>query len=691
MIQVLEKAVADKIAAGEVIDRPVSIIKELVENALDAEAASITVELRKGGKEYLRITDDGCGIPAEEVELAFRRHATSKISSEKDLDAISSLGFRGEALASICAVARVDMITKTAGAHAGRHVVCEGSEILENSATGCPDGTTITVRDLFYNLPARKKFLGSDGAETRRIIDLMSRIALAYPDVKFRVMNGKQEVLRTAGKGNILDNIMRIYGRDIGRDLVKVDAASGGGMVLRGFVSSPGTSATARNRQFFCVNGRVVSSKTMERGLEKAYRERLFPGRFPIAFLFLTLPADQLDVNVHPTKKEVRFDDEFAVEDFVTDAVAAALQQNPAIPSADPADVHRDTATTDSSANAGIPGNSSVTGEQVDIKNLLKSMRQETQLNEASFEYNAREGVVGPFAQNSPEPSASKEPGDRPSEHPVSSNAPEDPLENSDSPESAAGSSRDPVASGIPEAATGLSGGLVASGTSGSATGLSGGPVASGTSKSAEAPTEHPASKSSAASLDIAGLQVIGTVFDTYIIAAEGDTMYIIDQHAAHERVFYEKLLRQYHASEKYSQEMLLPLQVTVSAEVEHAEESWIGFLREMGYDIEFFGSRTYIVRAMPAFAEGSEGERFLRELLLGLEEKPDVRSFASLERLIMRSCKSAVKGGDALHPEEVRALLRQLADCKNPWSCPHGRPTIVRMRKRELERMFKR
>ena len=213
MIRVLDKAVADKIAAGEVIDRPVSIVKELVENSLDAGASSITVELKKGGKEYIRITDDGCGIDPDETELAFRRHATSKIETEDDLDSIRSLGFRGEALASICAVARVDMITKTEQAHAGRHVVCEGSEILKNVQTGCPEGTTITVRDLFYNVPARKKFLGTDGAESRRIIDLMSRIALAYPDVRFRVINGQKEAFSTTGRGSILDNICRIYGR----------------------------------------------------------------------------------------------------------------------------------------------------------------------------------------------------------------------------------------------------------------------------------------------------------------------------------------------------------------------------------------------------------------------------------------------------------------------------------------------
>lgn len=611
MIRVLDKTVADKIAAGEVIDRPVSIVKELVENSLDADATSITVEIRKGGKEYLRITDDGCGIPAEETGLAFQRHATSKIRTESDLDAIRSLGFRGEALASVCAVARVDMITKPADAHVGTHVVAEGSEILQQTPTGCPDGTTITVKDLFYNVPARKKFLGSDGAEGRRIIDLMSRIALAYPDVRFRLISGGREVFATTGRGSILDNICRIYGRDLGRDLVSVDA-SADGMLLRGFVSSPGTSSSSRNRQFFCVNGRVVSSHTIERGLEKAYRERLFPGRFPIAFLFLQIPPDQLDVNVHPTKKEIRFDADAAVEDFITESVAGSLQAKEAIPAAKAGHSLKPEEPEPEAAEQAA-------SEQVDIKNLLQSMRQETSI--------VRE-------ENIFEPDSGSETGS-------------DFETGSDSVASEATASERPVA--VPPAD----------------------------------PRKQP--------LQIDALEVIGSVLNTYILATDGQSLCLIDQHAAHERVFYEKLLKQYHSEEKLQQEMLLPLQISVSAAVASAEEAWIGHLQKMGYDIEAFGNRTYIVRAMPAFAGAAEAEGFLRQMLLELENKPDPHSFAGLDRLIMRSCKSAIKGGDVLHPEEIQALLSQLARCERPWSCPHGRPTIVRMTKYDLEKMFKR
>ncbi|MDO5491508.1 MAG: DNA mismatch repair endonuclease MutL [Bacillota bacterium] len=605
MIRVLDKNVADKIAAGEVIDRPVSIVKELVENALDAGARSLTVVIRSGGRDYLRVTDDGCGIPQEEAEIAFRRHATSKIEKEQDLDAIGTLGFRGEALASICAVSRVEMMTKTAGAKTGRRLVVEGSEILSHTAIGCPDGTTVTVHDLFYNLPARRKFLGSDSAEGRRITDLLSRMALAYPDVKFRLISGKKDLIQTAGKGNILDNILRIYGRDLEKDLVPVDDRLKG-WVVRGFVSSPGLSSASRNRQIFCVNGRIVSSSSMERGLEKAYKERLFTGRFPVAFLFLSVPPEILDVNVHPTKKEIRFDDPFQIEDFIEDAVRKALAGADAVPRADGENLAKAIPAEDDAAPradrenpaktipeeknaAALPGQEEPgSGHQVDVNDILKTMRRE-QEGEGNDEL---------------------------------------------------------VAESVPEG--------------------------------------HPR-------LDIPSLRVIGIAFETYLITTDGESLFLIDQHAAHERIYYEKFLRQYREEETLRQSMLVPLQFSVSADTEAAEEEWIGHVRRMGYDIENFGERVYLVREIPAFLAEGEAEEFLRQFFLELDGHPDLSRFASLDRLIVRSCKSAVKAGDVLHPEEADALLRQLSACGNPWSCPHGRPTIVQMSRRDLEKMFRR
>ncbi|MDO4860544.1 MAG: DNA mismatch repair endonuclease MutL [Bacillota bacterium] len=602
MIKLLDKNIANKIAAGEVIDRPVSIVKELVENSLDAGATAVTIEIREGGRNYIRVTDNGCGIPADEAELAFMRHATSKISDERDLDAITTLGFRGEALASICAVARVELITKTADTKAGRLVVNEGSRILENSRIGCPDGTTITVKDLFYNVPARKKFLNSAASEARRIIDFASRIALSYPDVRFSVINGSKPVFTTSGNGNITANILSIYGADLGKSLIPVEKAEKG-FTLKGCISDPGTSMPSRNRQVFCVNGRIISSSVMERALDKAYRERLFNGRFPVAFLFLAMPPEKLDVNIHPTKKEIRFDDNAEVEDFVQMAVMEALRGEEAIPSAANTheikipEVNESTYSYVSGVKDETVRRIAVRGgekeEQVNITSILTTLRDD--LNRASDTSPRQE--------------------DQPAGSPLSINRP----------------------------------------------------------------------------FEFDDLRVIGSVFNTYIACQSEDSFYLIDQHAAHERVFYEKLVRQYHSDEKVQQQLMLPLTFNVPADVSSTESSWISAVRAMGYDIEFFGNNTYIVREIPAFMELSEAEDFLNDMFNEFTERPDLSNTGILEKIIMKACKSAIKAGDAISREEILALFDQLQQCDNPFSCPHGRPVFVRITKYEMERMFKR
>ncbi len=602
MIKILDKHIADKIAAGEVIDRPVSIVKELVENAVDAGASSITVQIKDGGRTYIRVTDNGCGIPADEVETAFRRHATSKIASEADLDCIETLGFRGEALASICAVSRVELITKTADAKAGRRVVVESSQVLENSATGCPDGTTVTVRDLFFNVPARYKFLATDASEARKVIDFVSRIALSYPDIRFSMINGSSRVFTTSGKGNILANIISIYGKDIGEGLIPVEKSEGG-FTLKAHVSSPDKTLPSRSRQIFCVNGRIIASSVLEKALDRAYAERMFKGRFPIAFIFLAMPAEKLDVNIHPTKRQIRFDNNSEVEDFVAEAIRTALNGEKAVPEItkndgfvkDESFTYKPEISKPSAEQAVIPVDykeqidETDDQEQVDIKSFLTTKRQEAVETEKITEM--------------PNP--------------------------------------------VPEQ------------------------------------VNRP--------FDFEDLIVIGAVFNTYILAQDDENFYMIDQHAAHERVFYEKLMDQYNASEKFSQQMLMPLSFSVSSDVSATEDAWIDDVRAMGYDIEFFGNNTYIVREIPAFMEMGEAEDFLKDLFSEFSEKPDLTDRSTLDKIITRSCKSAVKGGDVLDSSEISALMDQLRACRNPFSCPHGRPTFIRMTKYELERMFKR
>ena len=643
MIHVLEKHVADKIAAGEVIDRPVSIIKELVENSIDAGADQITVEIRNGGKSYIRVTDNGCGIEADDMETAFLRHATSKITSVKDLDAIGTLGFRGEALASICAVARVELISKTADAKMGRRVVMEGSENLANEGIGCPEGTTVTVRDLFYNVPARQKFLSSDNGESRRIIDMVSRIALAYGDVRFTLINGKKQVFTTRGKGNVFDSIVSVYGSDVGRDLLPVERTSGD-LIVKGFVSVPSASANSRSRQIFCVNGRVISSKVLEKALDEAYKEKLFHGRFPIAFLFLYIPPEKLDVNIHPTKKEIRFDDDFEVHDFIVKAVRQALEARESLPQ--------------------------VRGENI------RQVRERDAAKPAA-PVMAEEAMI--TADSSETPNSSKE------------------SEGSLPGGETASQVEEPKHEYKPETAEGFAEKGRKFQTGGSQVDIKN-VLSSLRSEQQEEKKERSFSEETgikpeqkSGSFDFQDLNYLGSIFDTYIMACDADCFYLIDQHAAHERVFYEKLRNQYESREKVSQTLMLPLQFHVAAYIAQSEEDWIDKIRAMGYAIEDFGNKTYIVREIPAFMELEEAESFLNDLFQELEEKPDLTNQKVLDRIIMRSCKSAVKGGDHLETEEIDALIRDLGNCVNPFSCPHGRPTFIRMTRHEIEKMFKR
>ncbi|MFR6258073.1 MAG: DNA mismatch repair endonuclease MutL [Anaerovoracaceae bacterium] len=633
MIKILDKHIADKIAAGEVIDRPVSIIKELLENSIDAGADNITIEIKNGGKSYIRVTDNGCGIEAEDIETAFKRHATSKISSVKDLDAIGTLGFRGEALASICAVSRVELISKTKNSKIGKRIIVEESNVLSSESTGCPDGTTVTVKDLFFNIPARHKFLSSDNGESRRIIDMVSRIALSYGDIKITLINSGSKVFSTNGKGNILNNIVSVYGSDIGRNLLPVEMTRGD-FLIKGFVSAPYESAASRSKQIFCVNGRVISSKLLEKSLDTAYKEKLFHGRFPIAFLFLYIPADKLDVNIHPTKKEIRFDDDFEVMDFVTKAVRNALNVKESLPKVRSEDIK------------------SIKSKSAEYKTEPEYSFSAVNEEQNKFDFDLKENHT---------------------EYQTVEKEKDSDKENISAQNSLAQESRnfhkDSSQVDIKNILTTMRNEINED-------------TESNVLRPKPAKTEE---------FDFTQLNYIGSVFDTYIIASDKDDFYLIDQHAAHERIFYEKLLTQYNSSEKLSQQLLLPLNFNVSAMIEQTEDDWIDNIKNMGYDIEYFGNNTYIVREIPAFMQLAEAESFLNDMFKEIDEKPDLTNKRILDKIIMKSCKSAVKGGDHLTSQEIDGLIKDLKNCVNPFSCPHGRPTFVRMTKYEIEKMFKR
>ncbi|MCI5688106.1 MAG: DNA mismatch repair endonuclease MutL [Emergencia sp.] len=642
MIKVLEKNIADKIAAGEVIERPVSIIKELVENSIDAGADSIVVEIKNGGKTYIRVTDNGCGIAREEVETAFLRHATSKISTVGDLDAIETLGFRGEALASIAAVTHTEFITKTKNAKMGVKLLIHGSEVIANSGTGCPDGTTIIVTDLFYNTPARRKFLKSDGAESGQIIDFMSQIALAYPAVKFRFINNGNIVFSTTGKGDVLAAILAVYKISEFWDLVPVSYEKDGNQVS-GYISRPSLSRTNRKNQIFFVNGRVVSSKVIEKGVAAGYRERLFDGRYPVAFLFLKTDPASLDVNIHPNKKEVRFDREEDITGLVAEGIIQALGTKSAV---------------------------------TEVKNIFKAAPAKTEPRPVETQVS----IAKPKAEEVPayktEPKLELElelESQSETKRKISPEAEVDIKQILSTRRESLRVAEEQVPYETPPAASE--------------------PMVEIPKEVSETPQKPTISIALPAMepFDFQSLTLTGAIFGTYITAVEGNYFYLIDQHAAHERVFYEKLVGEYLEGEKLRQPILTPILLEVPLAVKENEYDWLDCLSDMGFTIEEFGQNSYVIKEIPTFMTISEAEDFAKEFIDSVSDGTKMLNTVVINKLITKSCKAAVKANDKLSMEEMKALITQLSACKNPFSCPHGRPTFIRLSKYEVEKMFKR
>lgn len=619
-INLLDKSVSDKIAAGEVIERPVSIVKELVENSIDADADAIVVEIKKGGHDYIRVTDNGIGIEKDEIEKAFVRHATSKIESESDLENLITLGFRGEALASISVVTRMEVVSKTADEKTGIKLNIHAGDIISKSQIGCPDGTTMIIRDLFFNTPARLKFMKSESSDTSQITTFMSNIAIGFPEISFRyVVNGKI-VFTTDGSGNLNDSIIQVYNHNDFLNLIEIKDEIPG-LKIRGFISRPSINRNTRKLQIYLVNGRVIESKIIDAAIEEGYRERLFEGRFPIAFLLLELDPKAIDVNIHPNKKIIKFDDEKKVKDFISDTIHSAITSADSVPrpisentlseKTDQTPVKTsDSVQYDLEKSDNSRDNYFVDIYQKPEQNSTKQMSLASILRE--------EGIERENSFNNIEEEKVKER--------------EDFLSNFDM------------------------------------------------DKSDEIPWEV--------------MRPIGVVFATYILATDDVYFYIIDQHAAHERIYYEKFVTSYMEeghSGSTTQLLAVGIVVDLTPQEESLIESKMNILQSLGFEIESFGPGSVIIRGLPDFMNIEEAEIFARKVIEHTDENADVRNQVAIDKLITKSCKSAVKANDYLTDEEVSSLLNTLRNCKNPYSCPHGRPTIIKFSKYEMERMFKR
>ncbi|QUO21545.1 DNA mismatch repair endonuclease MutL [Clostridiaceae bacterium Marseille-Q4143] len=676
-IAVLDQQTIDKIAAGEVVERPASVVKELVENAIDAGATQITVEIKEGGIGYIRITDNGSGMEKDDIPVAFLRHSTSKIRSADDLLGVSSLGFRGEALSSISAVAMVELITKTKENELGSRCCIEGGVQKSLEEIGAPDGTTFIIRNLFYNTPARKKFLKSEMSEASAIHELMTHLAMSHPEVGFKVLIGGQMRIQTSGNGNLKDVIYHLYGRDVAMCLIEVDREEGP-LHVRGFLGKPEISRGNRNYENYFVNGRYVKSKIIAKGIEDGYKTFMMQHRYPFVCLDIHMDGKMLDVNVHPTKMELRFSNQNLVYDLLERMTKDALSGRELIPEVT-LDEPKKQVVMPEKAPQQVPPVQTLREPESTYQVQKPAAIPTASVERTIPSYQKPEQKV-PLEKIWTTPEPQKEPvkpQDKNLEYFMEQmrkrveeryKAPEAPAPTeqrettetaqSTVPEQSATVPETPVEEKPPQKPEQLD-------------------LFDGKLLSKEAAVHH---------------VIIGQLFDTYWLVQFGEKLYIIDQHAAHEKVLYERLMKDLRNRTFQSQMLSPPIILNLSMQEEELFLKYRSCFTEMGFEIEEFGEKAYAVRAVPANLPGVARREILMELLDSLSDITGSGNSESLmDKVASMSCKAAVKGNHQMSAIEAKALIDELLSLENPYNCPHGRPTIISMSKYELEKKFKR
>lgn len=674
-ITVLDQSTINKIAAGEVIERPASVVKELLENAIDAQATAVTIEIKDGGCSMVRVTDNGCGIPRDQIALAFLRHATSKIRSVEDLFTVSSLGFRGEALASIAAVAQVELISKTSDSLTGSRYQIDGGAERGLEEIGAPEGTTIIARNLFYNTPARKKFLKTPMTEGAHVAAVVEKIALSHPDISIRFIQNNQNKLYTSGNHNLKDLIYTVFGREITSNLLAVNAQEGD-IQVSGFIGKPVIARSNRNYENYFINGRYIRSSVISKAIEEAYKPFMMQHKYPFTMLHFTIQQDTLDVNVHPTKMELRFSDGEAVYRAVVKAVADALAHKELIPEVSLAEKKEK--------------------EAADLAQRLAPRPE-------PFEVKRRESMnraAQPAAQDKASSSASyaRTPPPKPSY--VNELMPEWLKVRKREQEAAANAMKDSNAT--QNTASTLSEKLQDINKIDSTSNKYIGDKQDQVPTLAEDQSNAPAPKEPE-QLDLfdgklldpkARLRhkLIGQLFDTYWMVEYNEQLFIIDQHAAHEKVLYEKTIKTLKTRQYDTQMVEPPIILTLNMNEEVLLSRYMSYFTGMGFEIEPFGGREYAVRGVPANLFSIAQKELLIEMIDGLSDDISVHNPDIIyERVASMSCKAAVKGHHSLSAAEANELIDQLLQLDNPYACPHGRPTIISMTKYELEKKFKR
>ena len=686
-IHVLDSRTIDRIAAGEVVERPASAVKELVENAIDAGSTAITVEAKEGGIEFIRVTDNGCGIEREQLPTAFLRHATSKIEDADDLNHIASLGFRGEALSSIAAVSRVEIITKRKENLTGTRMVLEGAKEQSIDEIGAPDGTTFLMRNLFFNTPVRRKFLKQPATEGSYITDLMEHLALSRPDISFKFVLGNQTRFHTSGNGDLREVIYRIYGREIAAQLVPIQMEENG-IKVEGYLGKTVLVRSNRNFEIYFINGRFIRSGVIAKAIEEGYKQYLMQHKFPLCVLHITMDTETVDVNVHPSKMDVRFSDGTAFARMLSEKIATTLRNREMIP------------------DASLEDEKSIQKKEQDDRKAswkehtpeaFEKKREESYRVMEAAKYEAvpkdrREFIQKPIWQEAHagiqtsirKPESISARTEEP--NPVTAATPEtkedDFFVEAAPLEPRAETSSEPVI--CPETAEVIE-------------------------PKEDSPAQTQPEDKEPGVKDVQQMnlfeekllsvqnrsryRIIGQVFDTYWLIQFEDKLFIIDQHAAHEKVKYERLMKQFHEKSVISQRLMPPIIVSLTGQEESILHTYEDAFAQLGFEIEAFGGNEYALRSVPVDLYGcSERELFLAVLDELSQETGNRGSFQVIEeKIASMSCKAAVKGNNRLSIQEAEQLIDELLTLDNPYNCPHGRPTIIIMTETDLEKKFKR
>lgn len=660
-IHVLDDVTIDKIAAGEVVERPASVVKELVENAMDAGAHAVTVEIKEGGIEFIRVTDDGSGIEQNQLRNAFMRHATSKINSVVDLMSLRSMGFRGEALSSIAAVAKVEIVTKTKDDMTGTRLCLEGAKEISFEEVGAPDGTTFIVRNLFFNTPVRRKFLKTAMTEGSYITDLLEHLALSRPEISFKYVINGQTKFYTNGDGDLKAIIYRIFGRDIANELIEFQAVDEE-ITLKGFLGRPTLNRANRNFENYFVNHRYIKSKVISKAIEEGYQSYMMQHRYPFCVIHITVPPESVDVNVHPTKMEVRFSNQNSLYKLIAENIADFLSHQEMIPEATlgpdikaskkeksipkpkieaPEPFEKERRFAEQASASGHPPNVS--------PNILKEENGYNKPYESSYDTKNTVNQQNAFFVDN------RESKKQPSQNVMTGKILGTPAKEPEPKNLGVIKNKDHIIVEKPEQLNFFDEKILTK----------------------EAKQEY---------------RIIGQVFDTYWIIEYRDKMLMIDQHAAHEKVKYEQILTKVEHNEIYTQTLTPPVVISVTPKEAALIHSYEQYFKELGFEIEDFGMNAYAIRGVPIDLFGHDIKELFEEILTQMSESP-VRGVPQIirEKIASMACKAAVKGRHSMTYEEADKLIEQLLELDNPYNCPHGRPTIISMSKYEIEKKFKR